>query len=92
MKISSDPFNWKNEWTNHTIQQEDIGAGRNRQYTSRHHRANEWYNKWLPDQNLMDFDGGKTLILIDKIRQFSSRRSSIYFHNSSTLFGRTQRH
>ncbi|CAF3942562.1 unnamed protein product [Rotaria sordida] len=44
-----DAFNWKNEWTNHTIQQEDIGAGGNHQYTSRYNRANEWYYKWLPD-------------------------------------------
>lgn len=56
----SDPFNWKNEWTNETIQQEDIGAGRFRQYTSRHHRANEWYNKWLPDQTRFDSEEGKT--------------------------------
>ncbi|CAF0727511.1 unnamed protein product [Adineta ricciae] len=45
-----DAFNWKHEWTNHTIQQEDIGAGRDHHYTSRYNRANEWYRKWLPDQ------------------------------------------
>ncbi|CAF2861895.1 unnamed protein product [Rotaria sp. Silwood2] len=44
-----DAFNWKNEWTNHTIQQEDIGAAGNHQYTSRYNLANEWYSKWLPD-------------------------------------------
>jgi hypothetical protein len=45
-----DAFNWKNEWTNHTIQEEDIGAGRNHHYTSRYNHGNEWYSKWLPDQ------------------------------------------
>ncbi|CAM4773551.1 unnamed protein product [Rotaria magnacalcarata] len=45
-----DAFNWKNEWTNQTIQQEDIGAGRFHQYTSRYNRGNEWYRKWLPDE------------------------------------------
>ena len=88
----SDPFNWKHEWTNETIQQEDIGAGRNRHYTSRHHRANEWYNKWLPDLNRLDPEGGKPVTSIDRIRSFLSRRSSVCFRNSSTLFGRAQRH
>ncbi|CAF1255091.1 unnamed protein product [Adineta steineri] len=49
-----DAFNWKHEWTNHTIQEEDIGAGRNHHYTSRYNRANEWYSKWLPDQTRND--------------------------------------
>ncbi|CAF1047536.1 unnamed protein product [Didymodactylos carnosus] len=54
-----DAFNWKNEWTNQTIQEEDIGAGRNRQYTSRYNRGNEWYSKWLPDQTRNDQGRGK---------------------------------
>ena len=54
MDICIDAFNWKNEWTNHTIQEEDIGAGRNHQYTSRYNRGNEWYSKWLPDQTRND--------------------------------------
>ena len=49
-----DAFNWRNEWTNHTIQVEDVGAGRNHQYTSRYNRGNEWYSKWLPDQTRND--------------------------------------
>ena len=49
-----DAFNWKNEWTNQTIQEEDVGAGRNHQYTSRYYRGNEWYSKWLPDQTRND--------------------------------------
>lgn len=52
--VCIDAFNWKNEWTNHTIQEEDIGAGRNHQYTSRYNRGNEWYSKWLPDQTRND--------------------------------------
>lgn len=54
-----DAFNWKHEWTNHTIQEEDIGAGRNHQYTSRYNRANEWYSKWLPDLTRNDQGRGK---------------------------------
>ena len=48
--MCKDSFNWKNEWTNETIQEEDIGAGRNHQYTSRYNHAREWYSKWLPDR------------------------------------------
>lgn len=55
----SDAFNWRNEWTNHTVQEEDIGAGRNHQYTSRYNRGNEWYSKWLPDQTRNDQGRGK---------------------------------
>lgn len=58
LEFHLDPFNWKNEWTNQTIQQEDIGAGRNHQYTSRHNLATEWYSKWLPDQSRFDPEGG----------------------------------
>jgi hypothetical protein len=36
------------------MQQEDVGAGRNHQYTSRYNRGNEWYSKWLPDQTRND--------------------------------------
>src|ERR1700728_4099422 len=57
--LISDAFNWKNEWTNHTIQEEDIGAGRNHQYTSRYNHGNEWYSKWLPDQTRNDQGRGK---------------------------------
>ena len=48
--VCKDSFNWKNEWTNETIQEEDIGAGRNHHYTSRYNHAREWYSKWLPDR------------------------------------------
>jgi hypothetical protein len=57
--LISDAFNWKNEWTNHTIQEEDIGAGGNHQYTSRYNRAYEWYSKWLPDLSRNDQGRGK---------------------------------
>ena len=55
----TDAFNWRNEWTNHTVQEEDIGSGRNHQYTSRYNRGNEWYSKWLPDQTRNDQGRGK---------------------------------
>ena len=58
-RFPSDAFNWRHEWTNHTIQEEDIGAGRNHQYTSRYNRASEWYSKWLPDQTRADQERGK---------------------------------
>jgi hypothetical protein len=57
--FSIDAFNWRNEWTNQTVQEEDIGAGRNHDYTSRYNRGNEWYSKWLPDQTRNDQGRGK---------------------------------
>ncbi|CAF2254176.1 unnamed protein product, partial [Rotaria magnacalcarata] len=67
-----DAFNWKHEWTNQTIQEEDSGAGRNHQYTSRYNRRNEWYSKWLPDQTRNDQGRGKPvhtvqLLLADRM-------------------------
>ncbi|CAF4520114.1 unnamed protein product [Rotaria sp. Silwood1] len=72
-----DAFNWKNEWTNHTIQQEDIGAGSNHQYTSRYNRDNEWYSKWLPDP-IQDNQG--------KVRpdNFTISPSSLTVNNNNT--------
>ncbi len=63
MLFRKDAFNWKNQWTNHTIQEEDIGAGRNHQYTSRYNRGNEWYSKWLPDQTRNDQGRGLFICL-----------------------------
>ena len=65
--LISDAFNWKNEWTNHTIQEEDIGAGRNHHYTSRYNRDHEWYSKWLPDLTRNYQGPGK---IIEKKKEF----------------------
>ena len=57
----SDAFNWKNQWTNHTVQEEDTGADRSYKYTSRYNRGNEWYSKWLPDPIRNDQGRGKNM-------------------------------
>lgn len=71
-----DAFNWKNEWTNQTIQEEDAGAGRNHQYTSRYYRGNEWYSKWLPDQTRNDQGRG--------LFEDNSRKSSLFVSSRKT--------
>jgi len=73
-----DAFNWKNEWTNHTIQEEDIGAGRNHHYTSRYNRGNEWYSKWLPDQTRNDQERGKKKIKLN-ISNIKTKLANLFF-------------
>ena len=47
----NDPTNWLREPTNHTIDITDYGAGPQNNYTIDAYKINQWYNKWLPDND-----------------------------------------
>ena len=75
----NEPTNWLREPSNNTIDIDDYGSGRIRNYTYPQYKGNPWYDPWLPD--LVKDD--------DSVRKFTYS-VGIKYSNSTGVFTKDQ--